>query len=134
MFSGAGEAETRTLSRRELPGVAVKRLAFSPDGKRLVAATDLGTVTAWDVALQAETFTLYGTYGPLAFAPQGQRLVLARSDGSLVVAKPDTGERVCKVPAFKGKVSSVAFRGDGSLVAAVAGESGLAVQVWKAGP
>jgi WD40 repeat protein len=112
----------------------VGRLAFSPDGRQLVAVTDLGTVTAWDVTTHNVVFTLHGTYGPVAFSPDSQRLVLASSEGSLLIVRPDSGEKICTIPGLRGNGSSVTFRDNSSLVAAVAIGPKLVVYVWKAGP
>jgi WD40 repeat protein len=128
------EPKLRTLHRRALSRPAVVRLAFSSDGSRLVAVTDLGTVTAWDITTRDVAYTLHGMFGPVAFSPDSRRLVLVASEGSLLIVRSDNGEKVCTIPGFHGNVSGATFREDSSLVAAVTSGPELIVYVWKAGP
>jgi DNA-binding beta-propeller fold protein YncE len=127
---GKDGAAARPVARQPLPRVGVGQLAFSPDGRWLVAVTDLGTVACWDVGARGEVFALYGEQRAVAFSPDGQRLVVAGA-GGLAVVRPDTGQRLCALPGFGGQARALAFRADGSLVAAVTESAGLAVRVWK---
>jgi serine/threonine protein kinase/WD40 repeat protein len=73
---------TRTLPPFPTP---VTALAFSPDGTRLVAAEESGSVTVLDLRGRAAPQTFYHIYGPatqLAFRPGG-RTLLGQGAGGL---------------------------------------------------
>jgi serine/threonine protein kinase/WD40 repeat protein len=114
------------------PGT-IERLLFSPDGKRLLAATRGGSTRCHDLASGQDAFTLEGVSRALAFTPDGTRLVVACDEGGLRIVRSDSGEKVCAFPGLNDKVQSVAFRPDGTLVVLTASTSGLAVTTWKIG-
>ncbi len=62
-------------------------LAFSPDGRRLLAGSRTGALHAWDTATGAEVSPLPATPGPdvrqLGFAPDGRTLFTAHGDGTI---------------------------------------------------
>jgi WD40 repeat protein len=63
-------------------------VAFSPEGSRLAAASEDGTVKVWDVATGQETLTLKGHTGSVTsvvFSPEGWRLASASQDGTVKV-------------------------------------------------
>jgi Planctomycete cytochrome C/WD domain, G-beta repeat len=73
------------------------RVAFSPDGSRLVSASSSREVKIWN----AETLTLERTLAgqsdwvqSLAFSPDGRALALGRYDGTVSLYDPSTGRRV----------------------------------------
>ncbi len=63
-------------------------VAFSPDGKRIVSASDDGTLKVWDSDTGSETFTLRGHtagVGSVAFSPDGKHIVSGSQDRTLKV-------------------------------------------------
>ncbi|EXK76440.1 hypothetical protein FOQG_18818 [Fusarium oxysporum f. sp. raphani 54005] len=72
----------------------VKSVAFSPDGQRLVSASDYDTVKIWDVTTGHCRATLEG-HGKevqlVAFLPDGQRLASASRDWTVKIWDVTTG-------------------------------------------
>ena len=66
----------------------VRKVIFSPDGRRLVTASHDRTVRVWDTATGQEVLTLRGhtdiVWG-LAFSPDGRRLASCGQDGTVRV-------------------------------------------------
>ncbi len=62
----------------------IQRIAFSPDGKRLVTGGMNGTVKLWDLTTNQELMTLLGHTGQvfsLTFSQDGTRLATSGEDG-----------------------------------------------------
>src|SRR5207244_13439545 len=66
-----------------LPIYPVYSVAFSPDGPRLVSASDDGTVKVWGPTTdpEAHRLTSPGRVGGVAFSPDGQQLAAASEKG-----------------------------------------------------
>lgn len=122
----------RTLPPQESPVWAV---AFSPDGKRLAATTQDGSVKLWldgweEKATELRIMTLRGHTGicySAAFSPDGQMLASAGIDGLVRLWNLNTG-RHASLAGHQGGVSQVAFSPDGSEVASVAWDR--TVRIW----
>jgi WD40 repeat protein/serine/threonine protein kinase len=109
-----------------------KKLAFSPDGQRLVLPSGDGSVTLWNVPSQAVERTLIGHVHPVpdaVFSPDGRRVASVGNDRTVRLWDPRTGEEILTLP---GSGLSVAFSPDGHRLAAV-GLDG-SVMIWDASP
>ena len=71
--------------------------AFSPDGKRVVTASDDNTARVWDAETGREIATLEGHDGSVltaAFSPDGKRVVTASYDNTARVWDAETGREI----------------------------------------
>jgi len=97
------------------------RMAFSPDGKALVAGTS-GKVLVWDVATGNGLHALLSGGVSLAFSPDAK--VLAAGDQEIVLWEWSSGKEVLRLPGNPGKqnhIAALAFSPDGKLLAAGGG-------------
>jgi WD40 repeat protein len=109
----------------------VIRLAFSPDGERLVSAGRNGVLKVWDLRSPGDALVRPGAWGygsGLAMHPR--KPLYAVGKGSLVqVCDLRSGRPVLTLRGHKTAVTSVAFSGDGVLLASREQGSGD-VRVW----
>ena len=92
LWQTADAARAGTLSG---PDSSVTALAFSPDGRRLIAGHYDGTLTLFEVATGKLVHNNAGHRGAVpsaAFSPDGARLVSTGDDKVTKVWKADTGE------------------------------------------
>ncbi|HEX4588815.1 MAG TPA: WD40 repeat domain-containing protein, partial [Gemmataceae bacterium] len=86
---------------------AIEKVAFTPDGKRLVTASKDKTVRVWDIATGRELRTLIGHTGivrGLTVLPDNRRAATAGWDGTVRLWDLDTGEELRQYPGHKGQV------------------------------
>jgi WD40 repeat protein/DNA-binding SARP family transcriptional activator len=122
------DAETgeRVLALQVHPhGIGVTRVAWSPDGTRLAAASDWSPegdplISVWDPASGQQLYTLTGLPNrawALAFSPDGSRLATGFGAGFVKVYDAATGEESLSLPHHGGRILVVAFSPDGTLLA-----------------
>jgi WD40 repeat protein len=115
----AGSTKGRQAERSLPAGESLIRgLAFSPDGRRLVAVSDTGSL-CWDVVSGKETFKAGGGYC-LAFSPAGSRVAVCGSYGRVTVLDADSGKAAASFKGLVQHVWGVAFSPDGKYLAAAA--------------
>jgi WD40 repeat protein len=109
--------------------------AFSPDGTRVVTASDDGTARVWDAATgQPLTSPLahQDKVWSVAFSPDGTRVVTASEDKTARVWDAATGKPLTGPLAHQDKVWSAAFSPDGTRV--VTASEDKTARVWDVRP
>ncbi|MBL8094845.1 MAG: WD40 repeat domain-containing protein [Anaerolineales bacterium] len=98
----------------------VSRLAFSSDGARLAASSELGDIWVLSVstgAVEAQWWAHNGSLMGLFFDPSGARLFTAGSDGAARVWESRTGQRLVDRNVFsRATVVGMAFLGSGQVL------------------
>lgn len=111
----------------------VSSVAFSPDGKLLVAGADEGDVIVWDTATR-ELIGRMETHTPLvvsvAFSPDGRILASGTHVGTVTLWDVTSWQEVAVLEGHTRRVESVAFSPDGSLLASASWDA--TVRVWDA--
>jgi WD40 repeat protein/serine/threonine protein kinase len=139
------------LNDRDAPEGRSPRLAFSRDGRRLAAATALGTyqkpngvrIKVWDTVLAQEVCSFEIKQGGvpigLALSPDGQHLAWSLRTGSPALRSSEIGlqdlaacEEMLNIKENDGWLGGVTFSPDGSRLAAIAnvGHGEHKIKVW----
>ncbi|MEJ7636751.1 MAG: hypothetical protein WKF75_01875 [Singulisphaera sp.] len=133
--SGSGTLSGQRVAVLPVPEGRVTRLALSPDGKTLAAATEGSTVMVWDVAGGEPRTSLSGHDGPvlcLAFSPDGATLASGGQDGTLRIWDPAGGRERKTLHGHADAIVWVAFSPDGKTVASASRDA--TVKLWDAPP
>ena len=111
----------------------VNSAAFSPDGSRIVTASDDKTARVWRAdtgALIAELKGHADTVNSAAFSPEGSRIVTASDDKTARVWMADTGALIAELKGHADEVYSAAFSPEGSRIVTASDDE--TARVWTA--
>ncbi|RDX46032.1 WD40 repeat-like protein [Lentinus brumalis] len=107
--------------------------AFSPDGLRVVTATDDGSSRVWEAGTGEALLIMHEHTGPVwsvAFCPDGKRVASGSGDSTVKVCDSYTGERLLSLEGHKGIIHAVQFSPDGRWIASAASDH--TVRLWGA--
>ncbi|MEH1930867.1 WD40 repeat domain-containing protein [Nostoc sp.] len=110
----------------------VNSTVFSPDGQRIVTASDDNTAKVWDLKgnLLADLKGHQGIVYSAVFSPDGKRILTESSDGTAKVW--DTkGNLLADLKEYKKEVSRAAFSSDGKRVFTVFSDG--SINTWQVG-
>jgi WD40 repeat protein len=112
---------------------AVYSAVFSPDGTRVISASDDRTARLWDAATGKQIAILRGHEGRVvraAFSPDGTRVVTASLDKTARLWNAATGKQVALLGEHANTVGSAVFSPDGTRIIS-ASDDGTA-RLWDA--
>jgi len=107
--------------------------AFSPDGQRVVTASDDSTARLWDAASGKQLAELRGHSNwvrSAAFSPDGQRVVTASYDSTARIWDAASGKQLTELRGHSHWVVSAAFSPDGQRVVTASQDS--TARIWDA--
>ncbi len=108
----------------------VLSVAFPPDGRTLLTASDDNTVQLWDAATGDSIRTFSGLTGPIAFSQDGSRILTGRKDERAILCDLATGAELQSFIGHADDITSVAFSPDGLKV--YTGSLDKTVRRWNA--
>jgi hypothetical protein len=113
----------------------VNSAAFSPDGTRVVTASDDKTARVWDAKTGAALATLSGHTNAVlsaAFSPDGTRVVTGSYDDTARVWDAKTGAALATLSGHADRVITAAFSPDGTRVVTVSEDK--TARIWQLDP
>jgi hypothetical protein len=108
----------------------VVRVAFSPDGKRVLTGSEDKTARVWDAETGQQMALLKGhttIVWHVAYSPDGKR-ILTSSDRTARVRDAETGQEKASLKGHTGDIVSVAFSPDGKRI--LTGSYDKTARVW----
>ena len=108
--------------------MAVRAIAFSPDGERLASGGhDCTVVLTWkwhlDIAGRSEVLGQHGqAVTAIAFTPNGRLLASASRDKTIKLWNLQTREALCTLKAHRLNVTAIAFSPDGQFLASASAD------------
>ena len=127
-LSGHGKSTNKDI----LPAY-INDIAFSPDGARVVTASDDETARIWDSTTGKTGAILSGHAGwveSAAFSPDGQRVVTASDDKTARIWNAETGDSMFVLQGHADYVETAAFSQNGRRV--VTASTDKTARIWDA--
>jgi WD40 repeat protein/uncharacterized protein YjbI with pentapeptide repeats len=110
---------------------AVSCCAWSPDGERIVSASDDQTLRIWDAASGSSLLRMEGHKGGVlgcAWSPDGKRIVSASSDKTLRIWDAASGSSLVRMEGHQGGVRGCAWSPNGERIVSASEDNTL--RIW----
>jgi WD40 repeat protein/TPR repeat protein len=111
-------------------GDIVLSAAYSPDGKRIVTASNDKTARIWDTRNGAQLAVLSGSVYSAAFSPDGTCIVTASDDKTALIWDARTGAQLAVLSGHRDEVSDADYSPDGKRV--VTASFDKTARIWDA--
>ena len=111
----------------------VSSASFSPDGSRIVTASEDKTALIWEAQTGKPLLTLQGHTGwvlSASFSPDGGRIVTASGDKTALIWDAQTGKPLLTLQGHTGSVYSASFSPDGGRIVTTSGDK--TARIWDA--
>ena len=132
-FSSPSSPAMARAFAAEDEGGNVRSAAFSPDGRRIVTASNDKTARIWDAATGRQLAVLSGHDEPVrtaAFSPDGRRIVTASADQTARIWDAATAKPLDVLSGHADRVWSAAFSPDGRRI--VTASHDQTARIWDA--
>ena len=129
IWNAAGNGAGVTLSHDRI----LTCIAFGPDGTRVAAGSEDGSIQIWDPHTSTRLLALKGHEGPVrtvAFDPRGDRLVSGSADKSVRVWDLASGKMLTTLTGHRERINSVAVSPRGTEIASASNDR--TIRVWNA--
>jgi len=126
------QSEAGEMVLRGHDGIVVS-VSFSPDGTRIVTASQDTTARVWDTATGQELVVLHGgkvVVRSAAFSPDGTRVVTASQDGVVRLWNVATGTLLLEFTGVPHRISSAMLSSDGLRIVSTSADK--TAQIWHA--
>jgi WD40 repeat protein len=110
----------------------VGAIAITPDGSKVISASQDETLKVWSVSTQNELQMLKGHsdwVNGVTVTPNGQKVVSASEDESIIVWDLNQGNEICQLWGHNSGVNAVAVTPDGKKI--VSGSDDNTVKLWN---
>ena len=112
---------------------SVRSAAYSPDGSRILTASNDKTAKVWDAETGTELLTLTGhedSVRSAAYSPDGSRILTVSNDKIAKVWNAETGTELLTLTGHEGWVTSAVYSPDGQRI--VTASADKTAKVWDA--